>query len=69
MKYRFSVWLDDRAPRWFPTFEAAERYARRAVAASASDTFAIRADISEVFHTVATVRLDGADRVWTDMAA
>jgi hypothetical protein len=49
----------------FPTFEAAERYARRIVAASARNEYAIHANI-EGPGPSATVVLDGNNRVWTE---
>ena len=54
------------ARRRFRTFDEAERFARRLVAASADDRFADRASITGPGES-ATVRLDGAGRVWTDM--
>ena len=71
MTYRWSVWRDDGRRAWFPTFEAAERYARAYVAQSAADKFSRRAEIHDgmgsVARSVAEVRLDGANRVWTDI--
>jgi hypothetical protein len=52
--------------RRFRTFDEAERFARRLVADSAADRFADRASINGPGES-ATVRLDGAGRVWTDM--
>ena len=53
--------------RRFRTFEEAERFARKIVAASASDEFATSADIDGPNGQHASVRLDGNNRVWTDL--
>jgi hypothetical protein len=68
-KYRFQVCLDD-GLRWFRTFEAAERYAHRYVAASVDARgFSKRLDITHDLYRVAVVRMDALDRVWTDVIA
>lgn len=53
--------------RYFPTFEAAERWARWYVAESAQSEFPEWVAIYEGGQPRACVRLDGAERVWTDM--
>jgi hypothetical protein len=63
----WEVW-DDINCRKFRSFAAAERHAHRRVAASASERFAISVEITLNMHTVASVRLDGLNRVWTDVA-
>lgn len=50
----------------FATFAAAETWARRRVADSARDEFAIRASIHGPGIS-AWVSLDGSNRVWTDI--
>ena len=67
MTYRWSVWREDGRRASFPTFEAAERYARAYVAASAANEYASTAAIHDGMCVVAEVRLDGANRVWTDI--
>ena len=64
-RHPWSVTTDNKA-RWFATFADAERWARREVAASARNEFSIRADIHGPGRD-AEVRLDGCDRVWTDI--
>jgi hypothetical protein len=56
----------DTACRRFPTFVTAERWARHEVAKSARNEFSIRAAIHGP-GCDAEVRLDGCDRVWTDI--
>jgi hypothetical protein len=53
--------------RTFRSFKAAERYARGYVAASAAGRFAVSVEITRDLHPVASVRLDGLNRVWTDV--
>jgi hypothetical protein len=53
--------------RRFRTFDEAERFARRLVADSANDRFATFADIRGPGDHLASVRLDGIGRVWTDI--
>ena len=53
--------------RRFRSFDAAERWARQKVRQLDSRGFAERATILRNFQEVAVVRLDGADRVWTDL--
>ncbi len=59
------VWLrDGDHGRPFPTFEEAERYARRYVATTDNG------DTASIWHadkTVARVSMDSAGRVWTDV--
>ena len=61
------VWEVTADAQWrrFRTFEEAERFARKMVAASGAERFAISAEITGPGES-ATVRLDGANRVWTD---
>jgi hypothetical protein len=73
MSWPWLVETSDGRVRHFPTFEAAERWARKAVAKSGSERFAIDADIfgpderTSLRRQRASVRLDGCDRVWTDL--
>jgi hypothetical protein len=68
MVARVLVWevYPDKGPwRRFRSFEEAERFARRIVAASGADRFAISAEICGPGEC-ASVRLDGNNRVWTE---
>jgi hypothetical protein len=68
MRQPILVWevlTSDGVRRKFRSFEEAERFARQRVAASAAERFAIVADISGPGE-LASVRLDGCGRVWTD---
>lgn len=47
--------------RYFPTFGAAERYAKRHV------EHGNPIEITRGFHTIANVKLDALDRVWVDV--
>ena len=67
MKYAVHVMTSDGKLRYFPTFEAAERWSRRFVAESGKSEFSERAVIYSEEACLAEVCLDGADRVWTDM--
>lgn len=74
---RYCAKSDNGKLRYFPSFEAAEKWAHFYVAQSRHDDFpqsvvlydagdrACNEERSDV--VVAWVRLDGADRVWTDM--
>lgn len=53
--------------RHFRTFESAERWARKVVFDSRKDRFAERATIYLNAMPWAEVRMDGAERVWTDL--
>jgi len=57
--------------RWFCSFEAAERWARKRVRQLDGRGFSRPISIERHEHgftvDLATVHLDGADRVWTDM--
>lgn len=66
-KWLWEVWRDDCRIRYFPTLEAAERYAHGYVAVPDERGYARRVTIHRNFHTVAEVRMDGAGRVWTDV--
>ena len=65
--WHWEVWRDDCHIIYFPTLAAAERYAHRYVAVADERGFARGAAIHHDFHEVATVRMDGAGRVWTDV--
>lgn len=66
-KHPFEVCRENGAAAYFPTLEAAERYAHKYVANSVDARgFAKRVEISREFHTIAEVRMDGSGRVWTD---
>ena len=61
------VWKDD-IYDGFPSFERAERFARKRVAEVDARGFSESAEILEGMKTVATVRMDGCGRVWTDIS-
>jgi hypothetical protein len=69
----WEVWRDDRidgigvARRRFRSFKAAERYAHAYVGASTRERFAVSVEITLNMHTIASVRADGLNRVWTDV--
>lgn len=63
----WEVWHDSCRIRYFPTLEAAERYAHSYVAVPDERGFARRVTIHRNFHTVAEVRMSGDGRVWTDV--
>ncbi len=66
-KWEWEVWRDDGRIRYFPTFEAAEKYARSCVAVLDDRGFARPVTIHRNFHEVAQVVMDGAGRLWTDV--
>lgn len=63
---RYEVTTSDGKWRRFATFELAERWARKHVAASADEKFAQYASIFGP-EWEAYVCLDGNNRVWTDV--
>jgi hypothetical protein len=62
----FRVTTSDGRERSFRKLETAERWAKQIVADSASDQFAISADIDAWGIVEERVRLDGNNRVWID---
>jgi hypothetical protein len=61
----WQVTTSDGRLRHFGMFEWAERWARKYVAESANERFAVSAEIVGPGKS-ASVRLDGCNRVWTD---
>lgn len=64
---RYCAKSDNGKLRYFPSFEAAEKWAHFYVAQSRHDDFPQSVVLYDAGDTVAWVRLDGAERVWTDM--
>ena len=57
----FFTWTDDGNYRQHKSFAAAGRFARNTARPGK------KIEITDVFHHVATVRVDALDRVWTDV--
>jgi len=58
----WTVWTGE-SSRSFPTFRRAEAYARGKIAAAGKGSV----EVTFKLHNVATVRIDGCNRVWTDL--